>query len=145
MPQNDDYLGRRHERREAARKRREAEARRIRRTLFAAFLALILCGVAFYNLTKGIRPEKTEDVQAVATEATEAVPEKTRPTRPVEKDPITKIHIKAAGDLYGREITLEFHYFLRPEKKFPSVEALKEEIYRDGEATRLYLHRLFAV
>lgn len=99
MPQNDDYLGRRHERREAARKRREAEARRVRRTLFAAFLALILCGVAFYNLTKGIRPEKTEDVQAVATEATEAVPEKTRPTRPVEKDPITKIHIKAAGDL----------------------------------------------
>ena len=99
MPQNDDYLNRRHERREAARKRREAEARRIRRTLFAAFLALILCGVAFYNLTKGIRPEKTEDVQAVATEATEAVPEKTRPTRPVEKDPITKIHIKAAGDL----------------------------------------------
>lgn len=99
MPQNDDYLGRRHERREAARNRREAEARRVRRTLFAAFLALILCGVAFYNLTKGIRPEKTEDVQAVATEATEAVPEKTRPTRPVEKDPITKIHIKAAGDL----------------------------------------------
>ena len=99
MPQNDDYLNRRHERREAARKRREAEARRVRRTLFAAFLALILCGVAFYNLTKGIRPEKTEDVQAVATEETEAVPEKTRPTRPVEKDPITTIHIKAAGDL----------------------------------------------
>ena len=99
MPQNDDYLGRRHERREAARKRREAEARRVRRTLFAAFLALILCGVAFYNLTKGIRPEKPEEVQAVATEATEAVPEKTRPTRPVEKDPITTIHIKAAGDL----------------------------------------------
>ena len=99
MPQNDDYLNRRHDRREAARKKREAEARRVRRTLFAACLALILCGVAFDNLTKGIRPEKTEDVQAVATEATEAVPEKTRPTRPVEKDPITKIHIKAAGDL----------------------------------------------
>ena len=99
MPQNDDYLNRRHERREAARKKREAEARRVRRTLFAAFLALIVCGVAFYNLTKGIRPEKPEEVQAAVTEATEAVPEKTRPTRPVEKDPITTIHIKAAGDL----------------------------------------------
>ena len=99
MPQNDDYLNRRHERREAARKKREAEARRVRRTLLAAFLALIVCGVAFYNLTKGIRPEKPEEVQAAVTEATEAVPEKTRPTRPVEKDPITTIHIKAAGDL----------------------------------------------
>ena len=99
MPQNDDYLNRRHERREAARKKREAEARRVRRTLFAAFLALIVCGVAFYNLTKGIRPEKPEEAQAAVTEATEAVPEKTRPTRPVEKDPITTIHIKAAGDL----------------------------------------------
>ena len=99
MPQNDDYLNRRHERREAARKKREAEARRVRRTLFAAFLALIVCGVAFYNLTKDISPEKPEEVQAAVTEATEAVPEKTRPTRPVEKDPITTIHIKAAGDL----------------------------------------------
>ena len=50
-----------------------------------------------------------------------------------------------SGDLYGREITLEFHYFLRPEKKFPSLEALKEEIYRDAEGTRLYLKRLFTV
>ena len=99
MPQNDDYLNRRHERREEARKKREAEARRVRRTLFAAFLALIVCGVAFYNLTKDIRPEKPEEVQAAVIEATEAVPEKTRPTRPVEKDPITTIHIKAAGDL----------------------------------------------
>ena len=50
-----------------------------------------------------------------------------------------------SGDLYGREITLEFHYFLRPEKKFPSLDALKEEICRDAEATRIYLNRLFAV
>ena len=50
-----------------------------------------------------------------------------------------------SGDLYGRDTTLEFHYFLRPEKKFPTLDALKEEIYRDAEATRLYLNRLFAV
>jgi riboflavin kinase/FMN adenylyltransferase len=50
-----------------------------------------------------------------------------------------------SGDLYDREITLEFHYFLRPEQKFPSLEALKEEICRNAEETRLYLKRLFTV
>lgn len=45
-----------------------------------------------------------------------------------------------SGDLYGREITLEFHRFLRPERKFPSLEALQEEIRRNAEETR----RIFA-
>lgn len=40
------------------------------------------------------------------------------------------------GDLYGREITLEFHRFLRGEEKFPSLEALREQILRDAEQTR---------
>lgn len=44
-----------------------------------------------------------------------------------------------AGDLYGREITLEFYRFLRPEMKFPSLEALKEEIHRNAEETRKLL------
>ena len=48
-----------------------------------------------------------------------------------------------SGDLYGREITLEFHYFLRPEMKFPSLEALQAEIHRNAEETRNYFHRLF--
>ena len=43
------------------------------------------------------------------------------------------------GDLYGREITLEFHRFLRGEEKFPSLEALREQILRDAEATRAEL------
>ena len=97
MPQKDDYLGRRHERREAARKKREAESRRIKRTLLAAVLALAVCGVAFYNLTKDILPEKPEKEQV---QETVTVPtEESRPTTPVQKDPITTIHIKAAGDL----------------------------------------------
>ena len=37
------------------------------------------------------------------------------------------------GDLYGREITLEFHKFLRPEQKFESLEDLKAQIQRDAE------------
>jgi len=97
MPQNDDYLSRRHERREAARKKREAESKRVKRTLLAAVLALAVCGVAFYNLTKDVLPEKEEKQQV--QDATEAPTEEAKPTAPVQKDPITTIHIKAAGDL----------------------------------------------
>ena len=101
MPQNEDHLSRRHERREAARKKREAENRRIRRTLLAAVLALILCGVAFRNLTKDLVKDKPvkEQSQSQKVEAAEAPTEAPKPTRPVQKDPITTIHIKAAGDL----------------------------------------------
>ena len=48
-----------------------------------------------------------------------------------------------SGNLYDRELMLEFHYFLRPEKKFPTLEDLKLEIFRNAEETRAYLHRLF--
>ena len=44
-----------------------------------------------------------------------------------------------SGDLYDKEITLEFFYFIRPEQKFPSLEALQAEIYRNAEETRAYL------
>ena len=43
-----------------------------------------------------------------------------------------------SGDLYDREITVEFHFFLRPEEKFPSLEALQAEIRRNAEQTREY-------
>ena len=43
-----------------------------------------------------------------------------------------------SGDLYGKEITLEFHKFLRPEQKFDSLEALREEIRRNADQTRAY-------
>jgi len=99
MPQNDDYLSRRHERRETARKKREEEARRVKRTLFAAGLTLAVCGVAFYNLIKDVLPEKPEKTQVQIQETTAAPVEESRPTVPAEKDPITTIHIKAAGDL----------------------------------------------
>lgn len=39
------------------------------------------------------------------------------------------------GDLYGQELTLEFYKFLRPEKKFPSLEALREEIQKNKAET----------
>ena len=40
------------------------------------------------------------------------------------------------GDLYGREITLEFYRFLRPEQKFDSLEDLQREIFRNADQTR---------
>ena len=42
------------------------------------------------------------------------------------------------GDLYGKEIRLEFYRFLRPEKKFPDLQALKAEILRNADETREY-------
>ena len=42
------------------------------------------------------------------------------------------------GDLYGREIALEFYAFLRPERKFPDLQALKAEIVRNAQQTRDY-------
>ena len=49
-----------------------------------------------------------------------------------------------SGDLYDREITVEFHYFLRPEEKFPSLEALQAEIQKNAEQTKEYLKKIFA-
>ena len=47
-----------------------------------------------------------------------------------------------SGDLYGRQIRLEFHYFLRPEKKFDSLDDLKAAIYADAEETKQFFTRL---
>lgn len=43
-----------------------------------------------------------------------------------------------SGDLYGQSVTLELHKFLRPEKKFQNLEALREEILRNAAQTRVY-------
>ncbi len=40
------------------------------------------------------------------------------------------------GDLYGREIRLDFFRFLRPEIKFPDTEALRREIMKNAGETR---------
>ena len=41
-----------------------------------------------------------------------------------------------SGDLYGQAVTLEFLWFLRPERRFESVDVLKEAVLRDAENTR---------
>ena len=42
------------------------------------------------------------------------------------------------GDLYGRTVRVEFYKHLRPERRFPSVEALVQEIQKNAEETREY-------
>lgn len=46
------------------------------------------------------------------------------------------------GDLYDREIVLEFYYFLRPEKKFPDLGSLQQEIRNNAQQTRAYFDGL---
>lgn len=43
-----------------------------------------------------------------------------------------------SGNLYGREITLEFHLFLRPERKFDSLADLQAEIQKNADETRSF-------
>jgi riboflavin kinase/FMN adenylyltransferase len=40
------------------------------------------------------------------------------------------------GDLYGRELRLEFHKRLRGERRFPSVDDLVAQMALDVEAAR---------
>ena len=42
------------------------------------------------------------------------------------------------ADLYGKTLTLSFFRFLRPEKKFPDLDALKEEIQKNAAETRRF-------
>ena len=52
-------------------------------------------------------------------------------------EPRLEVHLlEYSGDLYGRELEVEFIRLLRPEQKFASVEALQEQIRRDVEAAR---------
>lgn len=41
-----------------------------------------------------------------------------------------------SGDLYGQTLTVSLQKFLRPEQKFPSLDALKKQIALDCEAVR---------
>lgn len=42
------------------------------------------------------------------------------------------------GDLYGKEIRVDFHAWLRDEQKFPSLDALKAEIQHNAQQAMTY-------
>lgn len=66
----------------------------------------------------------------------------TRPTVSGHSVSVESWILDYSGDLYDREITLEFYFFLRPEQKFPTLEALQEEIRRNAQQTREFFARL---
>ena len=47
-----------------------------------------------------------------------------------------------SGDLYGREICLEFYRFLRPEMKFETLADLQQQIHQDAAETRRYFETI---
>jgi len=66
----------------------------------------------------------------------------TRPTVAGQGITVEPWILDYSGDLYGREITLEFYRFLRSEQKFPTLEDLKNRIHQDARETRDYLGSL---
>lgn len=46
-----------------------------------------------------------------------------------------------SGDIYGKQLYLLFYKFLRPERKFDSLEELQAEIQRNGEETRKFFKK----
>lgn len=61
-----------------------------------------------------------------------------RPTVGGEQVTVEPWLLDFEGDLYGRELTLEFYEFLRPERKFPSLADLQEEILKNAAQTRKF-------
>jgi len=65
-----------------------------------------------------------------------------RPTFQTDHRLVPEAHLlDFDGDLYGRRVELSFECRLRAERRFPSVDALKEQIRRDVEEARRRLAR----
>ncbi|MBQ9761684.1 MAG: bifunctional riboflavin kinase/FAD synthetase [Oscillospiraceae bacterium] len=62
----------------------------------------------------------------------------TRPTVGGQNVTVEPWILDFEGDLYGRELTLEFCKFLRPEIKFPTLKDLQAEIQKNAQETRQY-------
>lgn len=62
-----------------------------------------------------------------------------RPTFDPPKELLEPHFFDFTGDLYGQEIEVAFHHFLRPEAKYEGLEALVAQIARDCEQARALL------
>ncbi len=62
------------------------------------------------------------------------------PTTP-EGKPTIEAHLLdyEGGDLYGRDLTLTYVHYLRPELNFPSLDALRLQIAKDREDARAWM------
>ncbi|MBR5295308.1 MAG: bifunctional riboflavin kinase/FAD synthetase [Clostridia bacterium] len=62
-----------------------------------------------------------------------------RPTVDQDDRIIAETHLfDFSGELYGKEVRVEFYKFLRPETRFSSLEELKTQIGKDREEARLF-------
>ena len=96
MPLHDDEMNMRREKREAQRRKQQAEAKRLRITLILAAVVLVLCtaGIVFPS-----RSDSSQTTVAAETRPTQKPTQATEPATRGQKNTKTTIHIKAAGDL----------------------------------------------
>lgn len=60
------------------------------------------------------------------------------PTLQTDRRPTLEVHLfESPGDLYGQNVEVTLFEFLRPEQRFPSVEALRAQIAQDVRIGRL--------
>ena len=97
MPLHDDEMNMRREKREAQRRKQQAEAKRLRITLILAAVVLVLCTAGIAFLTS--RSDSSQTTVAAETRPTQKPPQATEPATRAQKSTKTTIHIKAAGDL----------------------------------------------
>ena len=62
-----------------------------------------------------------------------------RPTFHEDKPTVETFILDFQGEVYGQELRIELLHHLRGEVRFPSPEALREQIDKDVAATRAYL------
>jgi len=65
----------------------------------------------------------------------------TRPTVGGHRVTVEPWILDFEGDLYGKSITLEFHRYLRSERKFDSLEELRAEIQKNAAQTRDFFEK----
>ena len=98
MAQDRDELYSRRERREALRKKQQEEQRKMVFGLFAAVLILICVVVGIILISANSGNGNSQAEVAVQTQETTLPTETTEETK-AKRDPLTVIHVKAAGDL----------------------------------------------
>ena len=110
MAQENEELNKRRKEREAQRKKRLAQQRRLKLRLVFALVVLVACGIGIYVLSGDAEPMDTAQtteadqvteapVEATTEEATEEATDIPTETSARYQAPKTVIHIRAAGDL----------------------------------------------
>ena len=64
-----------------------------------------------------------------------------KPTVGTNKPCIETYMLDFDGDVYGKEIEIEFHHYLRPIEKFNSLDDLKAQLEKDKAYARKYFEQ----